>query len=102
MKTTVKKMPKYPCRGCIYFKACGDNSRTHPCEGRQTKSQKKTLSSVDDVVHHLLNGLNKTKGDYDKCKRWLTEYQAANQMTLKELDKFCRKNSAWVLENVFE
>lgn len=35
------KQPKYPCRNCIYFKACGDNTRTMPCKGRQTKSQKK-------------------------------------------------------------
>ena len=32
---------KYPCRNCIYFKACGDNTRTMPCKGRQTKSQHK-------------------------------------------------------------
>lgn len=32
--------PKYPCRGCIYFKVCGENTRTMPCKGRQTKSKK--------------------------------------------------------------
>lgn len=32
---------KYPCRNCIYFKACGDNMRTAPCKGRVTKSEKK-------------------------------------------------------------
>ena len=36
------KQPQYPCRKCIYFKACGDNTRTMPCKGRQTKSQKKS------------------------------------------------------------
>lgn len=34
-------MPKYPCQNCIYFDECGENSRTMPCMGRQTKSQKK-------------------------------------------------------------
>lgn len=34
-------MTQYPCRGCIYFKECGNNNRTVPCEGRVTKSQKK-------------------------------------------------------------
>ena len=35
------KQPKYPCRNCIYYNACGDKSRTMPCEGRKTKSQKR-------------------------------------------------------------
>lgn len=41
MKVQVKKMPKYPCRGCICFLACGDNTRTHPCNGRQTRRGKR-------------------------------------------------------------
>lgn len=32
---------KHPCRNCVYFKACGDNARTMPCKGRQTKSETK-------------------------------------------------------------
>lgn len=32
---------KKPCNGCIYFKACGSSTRTEPCAGRQTKSEKK-------------------------------------------------------------
>ena len=32
-------MAKYPCRGCIYFKVCGENTRTEPCYGRMTKSE---------------------------------------------------------------
>ena len=35
------KQPKHPCIGCIYFKACGNTSRTMHCEGRATKSEKK-------------------------------------------------------------
>ena len=35
------KSIKHPCQGCIYFAACGESSRTHPCEGRKTKSEKK-------------------------------------------------------------
>ena len=35
------QQPKHPCISCIYFKACGETTRTMPCEGRQTKSQKK-------------------------------------------------------------
>lgn len=32
---------KNPCKGCIYYKVCGSYTRTMPCEGRITKSQKK-------------------------------------------------------------
>lgn len=28
-----------PCIGCIYFDTCGDEDRTKPCNGRQTKSK---------------------------------------------------------------
>lgn len=35
------KQPKYPCRSCIYYNACGDKSRTMPCKGRKTESEKK-------------------------------------------------------------
>lgn len=35
------KQPKYPCRNCKYFKACGDNTRTMPCKGRKTERKKK-------------------------------------------------------------
>lgn len=42
MKTNKNnKQPKYPCRGCVYFGACGDNTRTMPCKDRKTKSQKR-------------------------------------------------------------
>jgi hypothetical protein len=35
------KQPKHPCQGCIYFKACGENTRTMPCKGRMTKREKR-------------------------------------------------------------
>lgn len=34
-------MALYPCRNCIYFKECGENMRTMPCNGRKTKSEVK-------------------------------------------------------------
>ena len=34
-------MVQYPCRGCIYFKVCGESTRTTPCYGRKTKSEAK-------------------------------------------------------------
>lgn len=38
---------KYPCRGCVYFNACGDNTRTTPCQGRKTKSETKKNARED-------------------------------------------------------
>ena len=34
-----KKAVQRPCRGCVYFKECGDNMRTMTCAGRLTKRQ---------------------------------------------------------------
>ena len=34
-----KKEVQYPCRGCVYYAACGSSTRTHPCDGRKTKSE---------------------------------------------------------------
>ena len=32
---------KHPCRNCVYFTACGENTRTMPCNGRKTKAEQK-------------------------------------------------------------
>lgn len=34
-------MVKNPCRSCVYFKACGELTRTTPCAGRKTKREQK-------------------------------------------------------------
>ena len=35
------KMPKHPCQGCVYYKSCGESTRTEPCYGRMTKREKR-------------------------------------------------------------
>lgn len=40
--------PKYPCRNCIYYNACGDKSRTMPCKGRKTPSERKKETKAND------------------------------------------------------
>ena len=35
-----KKDVIHPCIRCKYFKACGDKSRTQPCEGRELEPRK--------------------------------------------------------------
>lgn len=42
-----KKNVKYPCKGCVYFSTCGDNTRTEPCNGRETKSERKKNKKED-------------------------------------------------------
>lgn len=37
----MKKMPKHPCVGCVYYTACGQTTKTEPCNGRKTKSEVK-------------------------------------------------------------
>ena len=32
--TMIMLRTKYPCRGCIYYAACGDRMRTEPCNGK--------------------------------------------------------------------
>lgn len=41
MDVTATKMPIRPCVNCIYFKACGSNTRTEPCKGRKTRKEQK-------------------------------------------------------------
>ena len=36
-----KVMPKHPCQGCVYYKACGESTRTDPCYGRMTKRERR-------------------------------------------------------------
>ena len=30
---------QYPCRGCVYYAACGSSTRTQRCDGRKTKKE---------------------------------------------------------------
>lgn len=41
---TEKAMPVYPCRGCIYFKVCGESTRTAPCAGRMTERERRATN----------------------------------------------------------
>ena len=38
-----------PCINCIYFKVCGSTTRTMPCKGRMTKSQKKKEAQENET-----------------------------------------------------
>lgn len=34
-------MPKHPCQGCVYYKVCGEFTRTEPCKGRMTERERR-------------------------------------------------------------
>lgn len=46
MKTDVK----YPCRGCKYFTACGENTRTAPCKGRALSDKKNKITAMKPMT----------------------------------------------------
>ena len=51
--------PIHPCINCIYFKACGETTRTMPCNGRMTKSEKKK-EVTNERIHNTSYGSNKS------------------------------------------
>ena len=57
--------------------------------------------TIDDIVRRLNDGLDRTEKELEMCKRWLLEFQVANQMTLRELDDLCFEDSDWVFDNIF-
>ena len=57
--------------------------------------------TIDDIVRRLNDGLDRTKEELEKCKKWLLEFQLANGMTLRELDDLCFEDSNWVFDNIF-
>lgn len=61
----------------------------------------KTINTIDDVVRRLNDGIDRTQEELDMCKKWLLEFQIANQMTLNELDDLCFEDSVWVFDQIF-
>ena len=59
------------------------------------------LNSIVDVERRLNDGLRRTQKERRKCIAWLTEYMNANNMSLKELDDLCFKDSDWVFNQIF-
>lgn len=53
MTHTTPKTVKYPCQGCVYFPVCGSNTRTEPCAGRMTKSDRKRREQ-EHTLYHLM------------------------------------------------
>lgn len=60
------------------------------------------IQSVKDVERRLNEGIDRTQEEKEKCIKWLTEFMAANQMTIKELDELCYEDSDWVFDQIFQ
>ena len=58
---------KHPCQGCIYFKQCGETTRTMPCAGRKTKSEKKREEKKEKTsafISAMAYGMNTASRQY--------------------------------------
>lgn len=59
------------------------------------------ISSIDDVVRRLNDGIERTPEELEQCKNWLLEFQHENQMNLEQLDDLCFEDSTWVFDQIF-
>lgn len=46
-------MTQYPCRNCIYFSECGITTRTQPCQGRRTKTNRRKDNTMPKNITEL-------------------------------------------------
>ncbi len=58
--------------------------------------------TLQDIERQLNDGLNRTSEEREKCLKWLTEFYAANDMSLTELNELCWKDSNWVFSQIFD
>ena len=59
------------------------------------------LTCVKDVERRLNEGIERTEEEHNQCILWLTEFMAANDMSLEELDDLCFEDSTWVFDQIF-
>lgn len=57
--------------------------------------------TIDEVVRRLNDGLKRTDEELEQCKKWLLEFQLANDLSLNELDDLCFEDSVWVFDQIF-
>ncbi len=59
------------------------------------------IKSVKDIERRLNDGIYRTPEEHEKCYQWLMEFMTANDMTIKELDDLCWKDSNWIFDQIF-
>ena len=63
--------------------------------------ESETDYDIHNIVLRLNWGIDRTEEELEQCKKWLLEYQAANDMSLKDLDTFCAESPEWIFEQIF-
>ena len=59
------------------------------------------IEEVRKIEKRLNDGLDRTPEEHEKCFQWLMEFMTANDMSLRELDELCWKDSVWVFDQIF-
>ena len=57
--------------------------------------------TIDTIVSELTDGLTYTQEQLQQIRKWLIEYQTANQLTLKQLRDLCWEDSVWIFDQIF-
>ena len=57
--------------------------------------------TINDVIRRLFDGLDKNEDDWNLAKKFLLEFQAANDMSMNELDDLCWEDSVWVFDQIY-
>lgn len=62
---------------------------------------KSKIETIEEIESRLNEGIKRSEEEHEKCVRWLMEFMAANDITLKELDDLCFEDSDWVFNQIF-
>lgn len=57
--------------------------------------------TIEDITRWILAGACAPEEDFNAAKKWLLEYQAANQYTLNEFCEICWKDLNWFFKQIF-
>lgn len=57
--------------------------------------------SIKEICRQLNDGIDRTPEELAKCEQWLTEFLAANQLSLKQLNEMCWEDSTWFFDQIF-
>lgn len=83
--------PKYSYQ-CM---RCDEDLRTF-----ETEEVMRSLT-FDEVNRQLNEGMERTAEELEVCKKWLIEFASANELSLRELNELCWKDSVWVFDQIF-
>lgn len=89
------------CEDCEYNKKAQEIQET---EVKKLEKESKGKITIDCIVDQLFDDLPYANSEEKrfKAKKWLLEYQAANQLTLRELNEMCWEDSVWVFDQIFQ